>query len=311
MGLDVPSGALVAAPSEIFDYDAVLAQVAKDMDRDLSEDEKKTRIAEILKPAIHDARLVLKEATLRDPYASRPIIRSYTYLAECVLKATLSAVIAHVHTVHSPTEAERLSLLFVGGSGRAEMAPFSDIDVLFLTPYKQTAWGESVVESLLYVLWDLKLKVGYAVRTVSDCIRLAREDITIRTNLLESRFLMGDGSLADELETRLWAELFEKTGPEFVEAKLEERADRHQRNGRSRYLLEPNVKEGKGGLRDLQTLYWIAKYLYHTETPRELVGRGVFTDEEFQAFEEAEMFLWSVSLGHAHCSRAGNRATFL
>ena len=187
----------------------------------------------------------------------------------------------------------------VGGYGRAEMAPFSDVDLLFLTPYKQTAWGESVIESVLYTLWDLRLKVGYATRTVDDCIRLGREDFTIRTALLENRFLAGEESLAGDLDKRLWKELFKNTGPEFVEAKLEERAERHRRHGGSRYVVEPNVKEGKGGLRDLQTLFWIAKYLYHADSPEDLIDDGVFTAEEYKIFADAEAFLWTTRC-HLH-----------
>jgi [protein-PII] uridylyltransferase len=158
-------------------------------------------------------------------------------------------------------------VLAVGGYGRAEMAPHSDVDLLFLTPWKITPWAESVIESMLYMLWDLKLKVGHASRTVKDCLRLGREDITIRTALLEHRFIAGQ-PLADELGDRLWAELFRNTGPEFIEAKLAERAERHRKQGGQRYVLEPNVKEGKGGLRDLQTLYWIGKYLHRVPSRR-------------------------------------------
>ena len=151
------------------------------------------------------------------------------------------------------------------GYGRKEMAPFSDIDLLFLTPYKQTAWGESVIESILYILWDLKFKVGYSVRTIDDCLRLGNKDFTIRTNLLENRFLAGEESLQEKLKLSLWNKLFKNSGSQFVEAKLLERSERHEKQGKIRYTLEPNVKEGKGGLRDLQTLYWIAKYIYQTD----------------------------------------------
>ena len=191
------------------------------------------------------------------------------------------------------------------------MAPFSDVDLLFITPYKQTAWGESLIESVLYCLWDLRLKVGHAVRTADDCLRLARQDITIRTSLLENRFIWGERALADTLNERLWTELFAATGPEFVELKLVERAERHNRQGATRYLLEPNVKEGKGGLRDLQTLFWIAQYLNRAATPDDLVALGVFTPEEYHIFAEAEAFLWMTRV-HLHLltARATEQLTF-
>ena len=202
-------------------------------------------------------------------------------------------------------------MLAVGGYGRAEMAPFSDVDLLFVTPYKQTPWGESLIESVLYCLWDLRLKVGQSVRTIDDCLRLARSDVTIRTSLLEHRQLWGDERLAERLRARLWSELFEQTGPEFVALKLAERAERHARQGSSRYLLEPNVKEGKGGLRDLQTLFWIGKYLNRAETSEDLVRADVFTPEEYRVFAEAEAFLWTTRV-HLHLlnGRAGEQLTF-
>jgi len=210
----------------------------------------------------------------------------------------MDLAIERMHPLPNPTAAERISVVAVGGSGRAEMAPFSDIDLLFLTPYKQTAWGESLIESVLYMLWDLRLKVGYSVRTVADCVRFGREDITIRTSLLESRYLWGDTELAEELDATLWKSLFANTGKEFTEAKLRERSARHKQHG-ARYKLEPNIKEGKGGLRDLQTLYWIGKYLYNTKSTRDLIAHGVLSEAEYGLFERAEAFLWTVRC-HLH-----------
>ena len=307
----VPSGALVAAPDAIFDLQRVSARLDEVAGSASGRAATIEAMIGTLRDEIDTARERIAVEVRARPLEARPITRSYTYLAESILQVTIPAVITHLHPLPTPTSSEKLSVLLVGGSGRAEMAPFSDIDVLFLTPYKQTAWGESVVESALYILWDLKLKVGYSVRTVNDCLRLAKEDITIRTNLLEGRFLMGDANLAADLEQRLWDEIFSKTGREFVEAKLEERNERHTRHGLVRYVLEPNVKEGKGGLRDLQTLYWIAKYLYHAKSPHDLVGAGLFTEDEFKSFEEAETFLWSVRcLLHLSAGRAAEQLTF-
>jgi [protein-PII] uridylyltransferase len=251
-------------------------------------------------------------AALREhPSAGSEAAASFAWTTDRLVLAVLDLARAHLHPLPNPTKSERMAVIAVGGYGRAEMAPFSDVDLLFLTPWKQTAWGESMIESVLYMLWDLKLKVGHSVRTVEDCLRLAREDVTIRTALLEMRFLTGDPEIAGELESRIWRELFARTGPEFVEAKLAERDERHRRHGGSRYLLEPNIKEGKGGLRDLQTLYWIAKYLYHAETPAGLVARGVFTRGEVEVFGAAESFLWAVRC-HLHliAGRAVEQLTF-
>ena len=148
----------------------------------------------------------------------------------------------------------------VGGYGRGELAPFSDIDLLFLLPYKRTPRAEQIVESILYVLWDLGLKVGHAVRSVEECIRQAKADMTIRTSLMEARYIWGEQKLHQDLKRRFAKEIVAETAGEFVEAKLAESQKRHVKLGDSRYVVEPNIKDGKGGLRDLHTLFWIAKY---------------------------------------------------
>ncbi len=254
----------------------------------------------------------IDEAFRRDsPRRADAIVGANAALTDLLLAGVFHAATRHLHPLANPTEGERLALIAVGGYGRAEMAPHSDVDLLFLSPWKVTAWAESVIESMLYMLWDLKLKVGHASRTVKDCLRLGREDMTIRTALLEHRFLFGDADLAADLRDRLRRELFKSTAVEFIEAKLQERAERHKRQGGQRYVLEPNVKEGKGGLRDLQTLYWIAKYIHGVDRAGELVGVGLFSAEEYQTFRQAEDFLWAVRC-HLHLitGRAVDQLTF-
>jgi [protein-PII] uridylyltransferase len=217
----------------------------------------------------------------------------------------------HFYYAQNPTQAERLVIVATGGYGRGQMAPFSDVDLLFLRPYKQTAWGESVIEFILHMLWDLGLKVGHATRSLAECVRLARQDSTIRTALLEARYLWGEHALFENLRKTFWSEIAAKTGQEFVEAKLGERKQRHLRQGESRYLVEPNVKDGKGGLRDLQTLYWIGKYLYRVDDAADLVAHGVFTADEYKMFLAAEAFLWDVRCQlHWLVGRAEERISF-
>ncbi len=178
-------------------------------------------------------------------------------------------------------------------------------------PFKQTPWGESVIEFILYMLWDLGLKVGHATRSLAECVRLAKQDITIRTALLEARYIWGDRELFDELRVKFWGEVATGNGHDFVEAKLAERDQRHMQQGESRYRVEPNIKEGKGGLRDLQTLYWIGKYLYHVDDTADLVEHGVFTREEHRTFQKAEAFLWDVRVRlHYLAGRAEERLSF-
>ena len=202
-------------------------------------------------------------------------------------------------------------MVAVGGYGRGHLAPQSDIDLLFLMPYKQTAWGESVVEYMLYLLWDVGFKVGNATRSVDQCLQLSKQDMTIRTAILEKCFLAGDQDLFNELKSRFAKEIVVGTAREFVDAKLQERNARHARAGDSRYLVEPNIKDGKGGLRDLNSLFWIAKYVYQVENARELVTLGLFTKNEFRTFLKAYSFLSSVRC-HLHflTGRAEERLTF-
>lgn len=207
--------------------------------------------------------------------------------------------------------ADRLALVGVGGYGRAELAPYSDIDLVFLLPRKRTDGAAETVEFVLRLLWDMGLKVGHATRTVDECIERAGADMTIRTTLLEARSVWGGGALFRELRRRFDEEIVKGSQAEFIAAKLAERDARHRKTGDSRYLLEPNLKESKGGLRDLHCLFWIAKYLYRVERFQELVGRGVISRREYSRFAKAEEFLWRVR-AHLHllAGRAEDRLTF-
>ena len=228
-----------------------------------------------------------------------------------ILRAVYRFAGERLYPLGNLSSGERLALVAVGGYGRGELAPHSDVDLLFLIPYKETPRSEQVIESILYLLWDLGLKVGHAVRSVDDCLRHAKADMTIRTNLLERRFLCGDRELFDELRQRYQRALQGGTGIDFIDAKLAERDRRHERLGGSRYVLEPNIKDGKGGLRDLHTLFWIAKYLYRVNDIAELVDSGVFTRREVQRFEKAENYLWTLRCFlHYLTDRPEERLTF-
>jgi len=306
-----PPDSLICPARDIFDHDAV--QVALDAALVDCTDDKAVRAAtvRILNEAQQAGRTAIKDAFLADPFAARPTTRAYTWLTDQLVKAALSVARRKLHPLPNPTDAERLSLVAVGGYGRGEMAPFSDVDLLFLTPYKMTPWAESVIESTLYMLWDLKLKVGHASRTIKDCIRLAREDYTIRTSLVEQRFLSGDADLALRLRRQLWTDLFSSTSAEFIDAKLEERIERHRKQGGQRYVVEPNVKEGKGGLRDLQSLYWINKYIHDVQEAEDLIKFDVFSEDEYETFRDAHRFLWSVRCTlHLIAGRAVEQLTF-
>lgn len=232
-------------------------------------------------------------------------------LMDGIIRALFEAAATVLFRSENPSTSERLAVAAVGGYGRGTLAPGSDIDLLFLLPYKATPWSESIVETVLYALWDLKLKVGHSVRTVDECIREARADMTVRTALLEARYLAGDRPLYAEMEDRYGNEIVTGTAPEFVAAKLAEREQRVTRAGSSRYLVEPNVKDGKGGLRDLNTLFWIAKYVYRAKDSADFVKAGLFDREESELFRRCEEFLWRVRCQmHFATGRAEERLTF-
>ncbi len=303
---------LIRPPQEIFDKAAVQARIDAARGQGGSDDAAlRKATVDVLKDEMTRGRAVIEAAFAQQPFAAHSATHSYTWLTDCAILTALNVACNHLHPLANPTESERIAVFAVGGYGRGEMAPFSDVDLLFLTPYKITPWAESVIESTLYILWDLKLKVGHASRTIRDCLRLGAEDFTIRTALLENRFLFGDAPLAEKLHTRLHKDLFEGSEREFIEAKLEERDERHRKQGGQRYMVEPNVKEGKGGLRDLQSLFWIAKYTYRVDDVAELVAHGLFTEEEFDTFATAENFLWATRCHlHLAAGRASEQLTF-
>ncbi|MBJ3763364.1 [protein-PII] uridylyltransferase [Maribius pontilimi] len=304
-------GDLIRPAEEIFDRAAILRKLDRAIG-DLSDAaEIRRKTVRTLKTALRSGRDTIADGFTQAPLEARKTVLAYSYLTDCVVEAVHHVATQHLHRAPNPTEAQRLAIFAVGGYGRAEMCPYSDVDLLFLSPYKLTGWAESAIESMLYILWDLGLKVGHSSRTVADCIRLGREDYTIRTALLEHRFLTGHAPIADELQTALWTQLFDGTGSDFVRAKLDERTERHRRQGGQRYMVEPNVKEGKGGLRDLQTLFWIAKYVNHVQDVADLVDKGTYTADEFASFVRAETFLLAVRC-HMHliAGRAMDQLTF-
>jgi [protein-PII] uridylyltransferase len=299
------------ASAELIDGRAITADLEKLAEAHTGgERELRTALAQRLKTALNEGRAKSEQLLLKDRHGRRCAER-LCRMEDEIIRILYEFVRKHLYPSQNPSEAEHMAVVATGGYGRGLQAPGSDIDLLFLLPYKQTAWGESIAEAILYCLWDTGLKVGHATRSVDECIRQAKADMTIRTAILEARFLLGDRVLYDELVTRFDNEVVRNTASEFVAAKLAEREDRVRRSGQSRYLVEPNVKDGKGGLRDLHTLFWIAKYVYRVREPDELIKRGVFDKHEYQLFRRCEDLLWSVRC-HMHfvTGRAEERLSF-
>ncbi|WP_299957219.1 [protein-PII] uridylyltransferase [uncultured Roseobacter sp.] len=305
-----PVEGLICAPDLIFHRASFHDELTSALAGQTTPGDIRTAAVDLLRARQKEGRACIAAAFAERPFDARPMTRAYTYLTDQLVTSALYVAREVLHPKPNPTASEHLAVIAVGGYGRGEMAPFSDVDLLFLTPYKITAWAESVIESMLYILWDLKLKVGHASRTVKECLRLGADDFTIRTAMLEQRYLAGDQALADTLAQRLRKDLFAGSEREFIEAKLAERENRHIKQGQ-RYVVEPNVKEGKGGLRDLQSLYWIAKYVHNVRDVADLVTLGVFTEDELRGFAAAEDFLWAVR-GHLHLlsKRASEQLTF-
>lgn len=271
----------------------------------------RSAVVQALRTALEHGRAELADRLKNAPSAGHECVGGHSFLIDQLIRVIHDYVTTYVFPATNRTAAERLAVLAVGGYGRAEMAPHSDVDIAFITPMKRSPWCEQVIEAMLYILWDLGLKVGHSSRTISDTMRLAKEDLTIRTALLEGRLVWGDGALYEELRSRFWGEVVRGTERNFLTQKLEERDARHKRMGDSRYVVEPNIKDGKGGLRDLQTLYWIGKYIHRVETASQLVDVGLLTASEYRSFRRAEGFLMAVRC-HMHIitGRAEDRLTF-
>lgn len=271
----------------------------------------RAEVLSLLQAALRDGKAEISRRLLDQPSHGRSCAKDQAFLIDQIIRLAYDFVTNSMFSVANRSSAEKLAIVAVGGYGRGEMAPHSDVDIAFITPYKRTGWTEQVVEAMLYLLWDLGLKVGQSSRSIDETIRMALEDLTIRTALLEGRFVWGDREVYEETSVRFWSEVAAKTGPDFVAQKMIERDERHKRMGDSRYVVEPNIKDGKGGLRDLHTLYWIGKYVHRVRSPAALVDVGLLTQEEYRNFEKAENFLWAVRC-HMHdlAGRAEDRLTF-
>ncbi|NOX08269.1 MAG: [protein-PII] uridylyltransferase [Gammaproteobacteria bacterium] len=206
-------------------------------------------------------------------------------------------------------DANNLALLAVGGYGRSELLPGSDIDLMILLPSEENI-PNAAMASFLQFLWDIGLEVGHSVRTLQDCIEQSRQDITIATNIMESRLIYGDQTLYKELKQiatsdDIW------TSRDFFEAKSKEQQLRHAKYHDTAYNLEPNIKEGPGGLRDIQMIGWVAKRHFGAETLKELISHDFLTEDEYHALWQGQCFLWQVRYAlHQQTGRREDRLLF-
>ncbi|MEQ8508039.1 MAG: [protein-PII] uridylyltransferase [Rhodospirillaceae bacterium] len=301
----------IRSPRDLIHRRALQGRLLERVSKDTPDSEVRPILMEELKSALEAGRSEIRRRLEHGESTGSDTVAELSYLTDQILRILYDFATSRVFKRGVPTTGEKLSLLAVGGYGRGELAPGSDLDLLFLLPYKKTPFTENLVEYMLYVLWDLGFKVGHAVRTVAENIKQATSDMTIRTALLEARWIWGDQALANELKEKFQSDVVDGTSMAFIEAKLAERDQRHERLGDSRYVLEPNIKEDKGGLRDLHTLYWIARYLYGASNIQDLVDRELIHEDAAARFYKAYDFLWTVRC-HIHylTGRADNRLTF-
>ncbi|WP_298165654.1 [protein-PII] uridylyltransferase [Novosphingobium sp.] len=278
-----------------------------------AEQDEKSRpvVVELLRDALESGRAEIARRLEARPSGGSECAQAQAFLVDQLVRVIYDHIVGRVYRASNRSTGERIAVLAVGGYGRGEMAPHSDVDIAFVTPTKPTSWCEQVIEAMLYYFWDLGLKVGQSSRSLDEVVRMAKSDLTIRTALLEGRYVWGDRELYEEASARFWAEVVTGTEKQFVAEKLEERNARHKKLGDSRYVVEPNVKEGKGGLRDLHALYWMGKYIHKVRDASELVDVGLLTAEEYRAFRRAENFFWAVRCHlHTITNRAEDRLTF-
>ena len=267
----------------------------------------RTQISELIKTCLSESRDNAEAQLLQDGQGTK----CAEHLSNTE-DAIIRAVYAYASAVVFPGgQTSGLSVVAVGGYGRGTLAPGSDIDLLFIMPGKSDTRAGHIVEFLLYALWDARQKVGHATRSIDDCLRLAKTDNTILTSILEARYICGQEKLFTELNTRFRYEIVAGSAKKFVADKLAERDTRYTKSGQSRYAVEPDLKDGKGGLRDLHTLFWIAKFLFNANSTEELAEKGAFTHSELAKFKKCEEFLWAVRCNlHFIAKRGEDKLSF-
>jgi [protein-PII] uridylyltransferase len=272
----------------------------------LPDDGLRNRAVALLKEALAIGRAEIARRLAERPTRGLEIASAQAYLIDRLVVILFDLAVTRLHPADEP-----ITLLAVGGYGRGEMAAHSDVDIGFLTRTAPSPATAQVIETMLYALWDLGLKVGHSSRSLDEMIRQAKADVTVRTALLEARFVAGDTALYDDAARRFKSEIQRGTERQFIADKLAERDARHRRMGDTRYVVEPNVKEGKGSLRDLHALFWIGKYIFDVQRARQLVDVGLFTAQEYRGFHRADDFLWAVRCHlHVITGRAEDRLTF-
>jgi [protein-PII] uridylyltransferase len=296
--------------AQLFDRKQLAAAISKAASGGVDATDLRKEALALFRNALENGR-ALARRILEETGGGLACARTIAFIEDELIRALRDFIVTYLQPPPPGQDPNGLVAAAVGGYGRGTLAPGSDVDLLFLLPETDNKWGEKVAEAMLYLLWDLRQKVGHSTRTAEECLHQARADMTVRTALLEARLIFGNEELFEDMRSRFEKEIVHQTPMEFVTAKLVERDGRISRVGRSRYLVEPNVKEGKGGLRDLNTLFWIAKYVYRVRDAADLVDAGLFTKREYRLFCRCEEFLWRVRCNlHFQTGRAEEILSF-
>jgi [protein-PII] uridylyltransferase len=283
------------------DLDGALAMFGPDLAK------LRPTVVDVLKVVLKAGRVEAERRLLKDGKGTQ-CAKNLAYVQDEIIQTLYEFLRSRIYPNTADPE---LAVIATGGYGRGTLAPGSDIDLLFLLPGKQDATSGKLIEFILYTLWDLRLKVGHATRSSEECVRLAKTDNTILTSILEARFICGNRALSEQMQIMFRRDIVQTGARKFVADKLAERDARLAKSGESRYLVEPDLKDGKGGLRDLHTLFWIAKFIYDTNSPEELADKGAFTLEELTRFQKCENFLWAVRCQlHFISGRGEDRLSF-
>jgi [protein-PII] uridylyltransferase len=239
------------------------------------------------------------------------IFSAMTDLVDALILERCDKAVRHGGEVVAEAGLRQCCVVALGGYGRRELAPYSDIDLMFLFRSGAKDAVEAFVRAVLHPLWDRGFQVGHSVRTLTDSIELARADSTVKTSMMEARFLAGNSALFQEFRQQYLRKIVAEDVDGFLDRKLEERRREYERFGETVYLLEPNVKKSKGGLRDLHLLQWAGMVRYQAGTIRELCTRGILSRTDYEALAAAQEFLWRVRvLLHVHAGAAQEILSF-
>ncbi len=248
---------------------------------------------------------------LMDGASGAEIVAAYTDLVDGLIIGRYRNAVRKGGEALTAAGFQHCCLVALGGYGRRELAPHSDIDLMVLYRNEAADVIAELVREVLHPLWDIGFQVGHSVRTIQDCITLGLSDLTVRTSMMEARFLTGNPQLFQEFHARFFRKVVTAGVDKYLDQKLEERRREYEKFGETVYLLEPNVKKSKGGLRDLHLLQWAGVARYQAPTIRELSDRGILSRTDFVTVSEAREFLWRVrALLHAHAGMAQEILSF-